>query len=530
MHVIKADLHALNSNWLLSQVELERALELQADDSLKLRRALVIAQRGQYALAEEELKKLTYASKSNDVEAYLALGEIQALQNKAAESIATYKQALSIDPNNYKALIFLGAIYSQLDNIQTSNYYFGRLKRLPEYRHLGFYYTGRLQQQIKNYAKSILEFKKCSEIREDFLDCLYSLADSYILNADKAQAIKLLEAHKEQNPDNERTYSKLYDLYTEAQDTEKAFEQLAALERFEPQNTYIKLQMAMYFLMRQELAEAEVKLQEILDISPKFDRAHFLLTSIFTREKDLEKVTRYYSMMNIESPYFIEASLMVGRLTEELQGPVKALQLIQTKNKKLQDSRLNIYAALLNGKLDKPQESIKILEKVVKNDPQNTQALYYLGHLQGENGQFDKAIVQMRRALLIDPNHVDALNYIAYYFAENKINLDEALRMATKANELRPNDGHILDTMGWIYFHKGEFNQAVSYLEKAYVLNPEESTIAEHLAQVYSSKGFSDKALQVYNKLLQQGVVNREKILRQINSIGVPPGAASDTK
>lgn len=530
MHVIKADLYALNGNWLLSQVELERAIELIPDEDLKLRRALVIAQRGQYALAEEELKKMIYASEKSNVEAYLALGEVQALQNKAVESIATYKQALSFDPNNYKALIFLGAIYSQLDNIQTAQYYFGRLKRLPEHRHLGFYYIGRLFQQTKNYTRSIGEFKTCLNIKEDFSDCMYSLVDSHILNANKSEAIKILETHKEQYPDNERTFSKLYDLYTESQEPEKAFEQLTALERFEPQNTYIKLQMAMFYLMKQEFKDAEAKLLEILEISPNFDRAHFLLTSISSREKNLEKTQKYYEMMSPEGPYFVEASLMTGRLIEELEGASQALQLIQAKNKHLQDSRLNIYLAILYGKLDKPQMSIQVLEKTIEKDPTNTQALYYLGHLQGESGNFDRALVQMRRVLLVDPNHVDALNYIAYYYAENKIGLNEALKMATRANELRPNDGHILDTLGWIYFQMGQYNKAVSYLERAYVLNPEESAIAEHLAQVYSSKGFSDKALQVYNKLLQQGVVNREKILRQINSIEDPTDAPAHSK
>lgn len=519
MHVIKADLHALNSNWLLSQIELERAIEILPDEDLKLRRALVMAQRGQYAAAEEDLKKLIYSSSKNNSEAYLALGEIQALQNKAIESIATYKQVLSFDPHNYKALIFLGAIYSQLNNIQTSLYYFGRLKSIPEHRHLGFYYTGRVYQQEKNFPKSIAEFERCTAQQAEFSDCFFSLVDSHILNSNKPRAIALLEKHKEQNPDSEKAYAKLYDLYTDAQNTDKAYEQLAALERFEPQNTYIKLQMAMYYLMKLEVSSAEKKLLEILQISPDFDRAHFLLATIFTREKDYGKALKYYSELKADSPYFVEASLHVGRLAEEVHGVEKALTLIESKNKKLHDPRLSLYCAILYSRLDRPHSSIQILEKVVKQDPQNTQALYYLGHLQGEAQLFDKAIVNMRRVLLVDPNHADALNYIAYYFAEQQINLDEALKMANKANEIRPNDGHILDTLGWIYFKMGQYSKAVSYLERAYGLSPEESTIAEHLAQVYSSRGFSDKALQVYNKLLQKGVVNREEILRQINSI-----------
>lgn len=530
MHVLKSDLYAMNSNWLQAQIELEYALELRSDRALQLRRSLLLAQRGQYSLAEEEIKNLIYNNETADIEAYLALGEIQALQNKGLESIATYKQVLSLEKDNYKALIFLGAIYSQLNNFKAAQYYFRRLKSVKNQEHLGYYYLGRLYQQTKSYQHSVLEFKKCLKVKEDFSDCHYSLADSYILNSEKNKAIQVLEENKEMFSEHEKTFAKLYDLYTETEQPQKAFDQLVVLERFEPQNTYIKLQMAMHFLSQKEIALTEDKLLEILQISPDFERASFLLTSIFAKEEDMDKTVKYHSHIKSNSPYYVDSALLTARVVEKKKGVRAALNFTEESNANNPDARLSIYKALLHSRLNHPQKSIKVLEKLVKKDGKNTQALYYLGHLYGEQKNYDKAIVNMRRVLRQDPNHVDALNYIAYYFAENKLELEEALFMAEKAHELRPDDGHILDTIGWIYFQMGKFEDAEKFLEKAYVLLPDEGVIAEHLAQVYTSKGFADKALQVYNKLLQQGVVNRERILRQINSIKKPVRSTSSSK
>lgn len=526
VHVLKSDLYSMNSDWLKAQIELEKALEIQEDSVLRLRLALVIAQRGQYALAEEEIKKVIHKEPKN-IDALLALGEVQALQNKGLESITTYKHILTLQTKNYKALIFLGAIYSQLGNIESSKYYFSRLAKIPEHKHLSRYYLGRLYQQVKDHKKAIAQFRRCISEANDFIDCHASLADSYILMGNKKQAIKVLENFKEISQDNERIYAKLYDLYVDEGDSDKAFEQLTVLERFEPQNTYIKLQMAMYFLSQKQIHLTEAKLVEILQISPEFERAIFILVSMFIAEKDLPKAQKYYGQLKKTSPYYADASLVTGRLIEEKLGANKALTFTTKANRSSKEPRLEIYRAILLSRLDQPLKSIKILEKVTSKDVKNTQALYYLGHLQGENGLLDQAIVNMEKVLTIDPDHVDALNYLAYYLSEQKNKLNEALTMAQKANKLRPDDGHIMDTLGWILFQMGKLNEAQVYLERAYVLHPEETVIAEHLALVYSSKGFKDKALQVYNKLLQEGVGQREKILQQINSIKNPSRATA---
>ena len=87
-------------------------------------------------------------------------------------------------------------------------------------------------------------------------------------------------------------------------------------------------------------------------------------------------------------------------------------------------------------------------------------------------GNTKETIAQMNKVLEQDKDHVQALNYLAYTYAEMGNHLDEASALAHHALELQPNDGYILDTIGWIQFKKGEVEEAIKYLEAAVKARP----------------------------------------------------------
>ncbi len=518
--VLSADMHSMNGDWLQAQMDLESALRISSSSELQLRKALILAQRGQFDAAEKELRELlNNEDMKMNIEAHLAHGEVLALQNNANESLKAYKMALQIEPNNYKALIFLGAIYSQLKEYEVAQSYFNKLKNIDEYKHLAGYYLGRLEQQQEKYKSSEKHFERCLELKPDFTDCIFSLVDSLTLLTKPERAIDKLSQFVENNPDSDRAFAKLYDLYLEHGDQEKAFQQLVQLERFEPQNRFIKMQMALHLIEKNETEEAIQKLNEVAKLSPTFGKTYFLLSTIYQRQGDEKKAKLYYSKIAKSQPIYIEASIQRAKDIETKEGPKQALSFLKKIENKGLDSRVILYIAILQNKLGLLDQSLKTLRQVVHKNPNDVQVLYYLGHLEGEAGQMGRAILNMKRVIQLDSEHSDALNYLAFYYAENNILLDEAEKFAKKALDIKPDDGHYQDTLGWIYYHKGQYELAQKYLEKAYNLHPEEPVIAEHLAAVYSMKGLKDKAKQVYTNLIEKGLGDREKLQREINSI-----------
>ena len=121
----------------------------------------------------------------------------------------------------------------------------------------------------------------------------------------------------------------------------------------------------------------------------------------------------------------------------------------------------------------------------------------------------------------LDKEHIQALNYLAYTLAELGENLDYAETLVDRAIALKPNDGYILDTKGWILFKQGRLQSSVKYLEQAYKLKIDESVIAEHLADVYYRLELVDKAYKMYLEAarLEKDSEKLQKIRQKIAAI-----------
>ena len=87
------------------------------------------------------------------------------------------------------------------------------------------------------------------------------------------------------------------------------------------------------------------------------------------------------------------------------------------------------------------------------------------------------------------------LNYLGYSWIDQHRNLDEGMRMIKRSVEQRPDDGYIVDSLGWAYYRLGNFDEAVKHLERAVELKPTDPTINDHLGDGYWKVG---RTLEAY--------------------------------
>jgi Tfp pilus assembly protein PilF len=109
----------------------------------------------------------------------------------------------------------------------------------------------------------------------------------------------------------------------------------------------------------------------------------------------------------------------------------------------------------------------------------------------------------MRKVISLDPKHANALNYLGYTYADLGQNLDEAERLIKEALKYKPNDGYITDSLGWVYYKKGEFDKAIIYLKKAVELVPDDPIMLEHVGDAYLKLDDRENALKYYKKSLE---------------------------
>ncbi|WP_095588342.1 tetratricopeptide repeat protein [Actibacterium ureilyticum] len=124
-------------------------------------------------------------------------------------------------------------------------------------------------------------------------------------------------------------------------------------------------------------------------------------------------------------------------------------------------------------------------------DPTAAQwAVFYArGISQERTGNWDKAEADFRKALELNPDQPQVLNYLGYSFVEKRQNLDEALDMIERAVAARPNDGYITDSLGWILFRLGRYDEAAPHMERAAELEPIDPIVNDHLGDVLWAVG-----------------------------------------
>jgi tetratricopeptide (TPR) repeat protein len=125
--------------------------------------------------------------------------------------------------------------------------------------------------------------------------------------------------------------------------------------------------------------------------------------------------------------------------------------------------------------------------------------------------RYPEAIMQFRKALEVDNANLVALNNLAFLLARDPAQLGEALKYAQKAKEIAPQDSHVLDTLGWVYFRKGLYDMAARELESA-LAGEARASVKFHLGITYLKMGnakgreLMKAALQADPKLAQSEV------------------------
>ncbi len=118
-------------------------------------------------------------------------------------------------------------------------------------------------------------------------------------------------------------------------------------------------------------------------------------------------------------------------------------------------------------------------------DKSNWTVFYFRGICYERSKQWPKAEADLKKALTLFPDQPHVLNYLGYSWIDQGINLDEGMNMIKKAVQQRPDDGYIVDSLGWAYFRLGNYDEATKNLERAIELKPEDPTINDHLGDAY---------------------------------------------
>ena len=146
---------------------------------------------------------------------------------------------------------------------------------------------------------------------------------------------------------------------------------------------------------------------------------------------------------------------------------------------------------------------------------------YARGIAHERSGFWTEAESDFRRALELNPENPDVLNYLGYGLVEERVNLDEALDMIERAVDARPDDGYITDSLGWALYRLGRTDEAVAPMERAVSLRPLDPLINDHLGDVLWATGRKREARFQWRRALSLDPEEEEDRIRRKLAVGL---------
>lgn len=457
-----------------------------------------------------------------------------------AESI--YKELVKKDKDDSEANLYLGAVYTEQKNYKKAIFTFRQLADTPNYSsaYLAHYYMARVYSEM-NAKPGVVktELRKAINLKPDFYEAVTMLGHLMLQTETAEKAYAFYAEHQQKHGPSEKLAELLSQYYILNNDYDRAFEQLEILDNSAEDLVQVKLKMALILIDKKVYDGAVAKLKEILVIEPASDKVRFYLGAVFEEKKEFQKAYDEFVKIEKGSSYFEEARLhaaYLSKLDGKLDRAIAALKL-SIEHKVENPQTYFLMSQLFEEKKDLAN-ALQTLKKAQTQFPDVAQVYYYMGTIQDQLNQKDDMIVSMKKVVEMESDHAQALNYLAYTWAERSENLELAETYARKAVAKEPKDVFILDTLGWVLFKKGSYSEAIEMLEKAHLMHPEVSIVSEHLGDVYSKLDMNAKARALFIRAFESEadhtrkaeirtklslVENRIKSLRAPSSIGSAP-------
>jgi tetratricopeptide (TPR) repeat protein len=235
---------------------------------------------------------------------------------------------------------------------------------------------------------------------------------------------------------------------------------------------------------------AMVYLQLALYLEPSHVMAMLSLADLYETLKKPDLAIKVYERIPPTSP--------VSRSSEiELAVDLDALDRTDEAKKRLDrviaDHPKDTEALMALGNIERGRKDFagcaatysKAIDTIPKLEKSNWVVLYFRGICYERSHQWPSAEADMKRALELFPDQPLVLNYLGYSWVDQGVHLEEGMDMIRRSVEQRPDDGYIVDSLGWAYYRTGNYEEAVKNLERAVLLKPDDPTINDHLGDAY---------------------------------------------
>jgi Flp pilus assembly protein TadD len=494
-----------------------------------------------------------YRLDPSDSESALWLARLYRLHNDHDKAGDVLRNILKNDPENDAAVEQLTQLLlDQGKSAEAVSLLEGLTKRSPSPALLDL--LGDAYTQTKDLAKAERAYRKAIELDPSERSHERGLAQTLISEEKYSDALAVYQKLANLTPDDPEVYLRIAQIYRELHQLDKAEENLVKARQYSPGSlevmyneamlyqaqgryedairvlsdavTGIKGQSAMLPSRRRSLAilyqqlgqlyrdtqnyqAAVYTYEELGHLGEEEDRrSRLLLMDTYRMAKDLSKAlqTGKEAMARYPSDPAIRENeaLLLGE-NGQTDEAVNILRAQLTSSEVDRDTYLNIAQVYERGRRYKEAEEAAHAAEVLPGQPRDNEMVWFLlGAIYERQKFFDRAEVEFKKVLAVNPRNAPVLNYYGYMLGDLGQRLDEAQSLVERALKEEPYSGAYLDSLGWIYFKLNKFAEAEATLRKALQRESHDATIHSHLGDLYGKTGRSDLAAAEWEKSLAE--------------------------
>ncbi len=318
----------------------------------------------------------------------------------------------------------------------------------------------------------------------------------------EAGALERLGRAVELDPDDAKLRLSYARLLVDQDELPKARRQFRVLMERSPHNADVLYASGLLAMQAKDYAEAEKLFQRLLTTRQRTDEAYFSLGEIALQKEQPEQAISWFESVT-EGPNYLDARLRATLIIKQQQGLDSArAYLHQIKVSSESDSvRVLLVEAELVKEDTLPEEAMLLYNDALARYPDNIKLLFARAMLSEQLNHLEMMERDIHSILKQEPNNAQALNAWGYTLADRTNRYQEAFDYISRALQQLPDDPAIIDSMGWVLYRLGRYEESLKYLQKAAAMQ-QDGEIAAHLGEVLWQMGRKEEAQKIWNEAL----------------------------
>lgn len=344
---------------------------------------------------------------------------------------------------------------------------------------------------------------KVIKLKPDWADAYILYSNTLYRQGKKAKALNELQFALEKVPDN----IVLRDYYARRLVDEKRYEE--AREQFKlvlevaPGNSDAEYALALLSLQTNKLDEANQLFQNLVKSGKRIHESSYYLGQIAEEQGNTDLAIQWYKVIG-SGQYKVEAQIRIAMIDAKAGNIKQArerLQSIEVESLEREQKLLLAEGEILR-EAKMHQEAFDLYSEALAKLPDNVNILYARALTAEKIERLDVTFSDLEKIIKLDPANGQALNALGYTLVDRTDRLKEGLEYINKAYELNPGDAAILDSLGWANYRLGNHEEALKYLRLAFE-KLKDAEIAAHLGEVLWVMGEHDSARDIWDEALR---------------------------